>query len=89
MQTALTVLFYLIIVAFLSLCGYVYYLDKRLSYCKANLEVCQGNLIVKEKIADLKEKNLEILKRSCERKTKPTVVDNKLKVENLFDNEPE
>jgi len=89
LQFISTFFIYIIIAAVLGGLGYIYVLGKRVDYLKAALGECETKIEMVENKRTFLEFNLKVLKRNCEREVKPTLVDGKLKVENLFNNDPE
>ena len=83
-QTICTLFFYLIVAGIIAGGAYIWIQGKRIDSLKQSLTTCIEQVDASKAAHTFMEDNLRILKRSCERKQKPTIVDGELKMENLF-----
>lgn len=84
LQGLSTFIFYLVIAAFLAGGTYIWFQEKRIDGLQNSLADCTAAVEAGQNNRTFMEENLRVLKRSCARKTKPAVVEGKLKLENLF-----
>lgn len=88
-QVLSTFVFYAIIGVMISGAGYIYLQEKKIQTLQESLSKCKMISESFEGKESLLEKNLKILKRNCGRKQKPVVVHGELRLENLFNAEPQ
>lgn len=88
-QVISSLLFYAVVLAMLGGGAYIWYQGKQITSLKSSLTTCEQTLEAEARGKTFIEENLRIIKRNCERKSKPSVVEGKLKMENLFNGPPE
>ena len=89
MQSISSLLFYAVILAFIVGGAYIWYQGKRIDGLKVSLTKCELTLEAEAQGKTFLEENMKIIKRNCARKPKPSIVEGKVKLENLFNGPPE